>query len=328
MTQNTICSILGLNPVQILEKDFPLCKRVEQFLETPRLQTKWKEYQQTMPAIIQGTNARLGFELEVVNILNLNQLPPLWEAVPDNSLRNYGTEFRSCPLPTQYIEKALFFLHEGLSFDALHPPSFSWRVSTHIHSNMQDLSVERFLFHLRLYIVFEPLFYYFAGTDRRTSNFCVPLEETGLDNLLSSVFSSNSPKNFLSLYQRWPKYSGLSLFRLCDYGTVEFRHFPGAATPALLVMWINLIINLYHAAETLNIEQTDDILRELYTSKKYKHFFFLIMKKGIPYSPKNEALLEQGARFIRHCFSPIPKLENLCPTGKTRLLRYLKKRKP
>lgn len=304
-SKSSICSLWGLSRVIQIEKDKQETQKITDFLDYFHLKSAWKTFKASL-TIIEKSTARLGFEFEIENIKQHPLLPPLWQDHEDLSLRNNGIEFQSTPLPTSHIKIALFFLKIYLAKIAKQNPDFSWRTSTHIHSNAQSLSMEQLLFEIRLYLVFEPFIYDFVGGHRETSNFCVPLWTTNLDSALISAFLQAPTKEFITrLYQHWPKYAGLSLFRLFDLGTIEFRQFPGGSDYNKLSIWINIIISLYEAAINLNIEKTDVLIKELNTTSQYEEFFLLIMQNNVPLPENCKTLLSQGITFAKHCFSPL-----------------------
>ena len=251
MVNSSMRQLLKIPTVFKLETSVTTIKEMHDYLEYFELIPGMKKFMANTDQII-PSSGRLGFELEMEGVPDLPKAPPLWEYHGDQSLRNHGTEMVSCPLPAEFIKPALYLLRQFLQKIAKKKPDFSWRTSNHIHCNVQDLSIQRFLFQLRLYLVFEPLLYFFAGQDRSISNFCVPLKDSTVDIPLSQMFQTEA---FIlrDLGKFWPKYAGLSIFRLGDYGTIEYRHLPGTGNISRLIMWSNLILSLYNSSQSFYI---------------------------------------------------------------------------
>ena len=317
-TKDLIQARLRLIPVFCLETDKILQEEIESFLEYFQLNTAWKTFDKKTNNIILS-NGRLGFELEMEHILPLKEeRPPLWSNIEDGSLRERGTEFLSLPLPAKHVKLALFILQQYLNRIAKRSPNFSWRTSSHIHANVQTLTIARFLFLIRLYLVFEFIIYAIVSPDRQTSNFCVPLYESHLDKVLGNAFSQGNKASLRALHNIWPKYAGLSIFRLFDLGTVEFRHLQGTQDIPLLITWSNIILSLYNAAERLEIDNTDVLIKTLNTTSEYEKFFHTILGNSLPFKKEYSNLLEQGVIFTRHCLFPFEKERNF-PVPKTKL---------
>lgn len=165
----------------------------------------------------------------------------------DGSLRNNGMEFVfNGPKTGTGILTALDLMEEisrKYNFQA------SYRTSLHLHLDMQDTSIPDDIdtFNI-LYCIFERFFYKFVGKNRDTSNYCVPwymhpqhfqvykkaIRGYGSSNDLAAVFKNN--KSF--------KYSGLNMFSLGDFGTVEGRQAPVDMQKAKIIIWTNVFMRL------------------------------------------------------------------------------------
>ncbi len=175
----------------------------------------------------------IGIEVEIENVnVNGGRLNQVWRTEADGSLRNNGMEFVTAPIEAQYGPAALQnLLHEYLSQDCC----FSPRTSVHVHLNVQDLTPEKVVDLVLLYVTYERLFYRFTGRGRQKNIYCVPLVDT---DLLSNFANKRLDRN------GWSKYTGLNLLPVQSYGTVEFRHMHGTRDLHKLTVWINLITKL------------------------------------------------------------------------------------
>ena len=168
-------------------------------------------------------NYAVGIELELEGVseppdINRN----LWSIVPDGSLRNNGTEIICArPLSGGVLEGALVDLESSLmnlEFD------LSERCSTHIHLDATDMTVPQLVNFLILSSIFENSLFTLFGAERRANTFCLSTDR-GSSNFshFCSLGCNPTPQKLFDL--RWSKYAGISLNRMRDLGTVEFRMF-------------------------------------------------------------------------------------------------------
>lgn len=293
--------LLRIPKVLELESDKQTIQCLEEYFDYFRLNSPFQKFQLATQPII-PSSGRLGFEIEMENVPNMPPPPPLWYYTEDESLRNHGAEIVSLPLPDKFIKPALYILRQFLTKIADKKPDFSWRTSVHVHCNVQELSGAQFLFLLRLYIVFEPLLYFFAGEQRQTNNFCVPLIGSSVDKILSQFFDTQHI-SLRNLDVLWPKYAGLSVFRLKDLGTIEYRHLPGTTDLNRLLIWSNLILSLYNSALLSNQKEIDAQILKLNSTSEYEKFFKLIFGTVIPWDNSYKSLMEMGVVFTKHCCS-------------------------
>lgn len=212
------------------------------------------------------SNQIIGIEVEVENTNFKNGIPDgsPWQEKGDGSLRNNGYEFVSKPIYAHDAPSALQQLLVDILGEDCH---FSPRTSVHIHLNVQDLTQAQVTDLVLVYLLFEKLFYRFAGKGRHRSIFCVPIQDTGLADFLGSHGCIN---------HAWEKYTGLNLCPIVGnrdgvhaYGTVEFRHMHGTFDVEKLSIWIDLITSL----KDYILKKGTDPIRELVSKATSKYDF-------------------------------------------------------
>lgn len=242
-------------------------------------------------AEIADPNTHIGIEIEVENLNDngsnkqfefLDNWHAFWRQDSDDSLRNNGAEFISTPLKGNAIPTALTLMHDYLNF--YHQKhKFTSRTSVHVHVNCRHMETKHFLNLLLLYLVVEPIFYYYAdlGSEikRSENNYCVPIDASKFNLDLPKiireflVLDGKNVKNALNLVLSfWRKYNGLNLLPLKNLGTIEFRHMHGTSNPIELMNWINMILNLKKYAEKITLEQLKQEVFELNTNSSYLSF--------------------------------------------------------
>lgn len=250
----------------------------------------------------------IGIEVEVENVGSLPGFDPnFWYTKEDGSLRNHGIEFISKPICGNQITAALNWLfHQYLPLKA----QFTERTSIHIHVNMRDSSQNTLLNILILYIVFERLFYKFAGPIRYKNIFCVPVQETKLPIAVANYLVYQS---LMSLTREWQKYSGLNLAPLRQFGTVEYRHMQGHRDIKYLLTWINLLFRLHKYAKKHEFILLFNNIQTLNTTSAYEEFVKSVFKEDAHHLLTNtlQPDMESGVSTVKTISLPSPFIKNL-----------------
>lgn len=159
----------------------------------------------------------------------------------DGSLRG-GIEFVTKPLSTVEIDLFADAYAEWASDKQI---QLSDRCSTHIHVNVQDMTAEQLSSFVWLSAAVEPLLMEFSNAQRRNNTYCVPMYfSTNLSSWYSEVlrlFKEQRGGELSNLLQRAPKYAAIGGFRLREYGTLEFRMFPGLESGQQLKDWARIL---------------------------------------------------------------------------------------
>jgi hypothetical protein len=154
-----------------------------------------------------------------------------------------------------------------------------------------------------IYAIFEKILFIYIGEERDKSIFCVPLTESWLTGYLSKFISNNC--SIGRLQEDWEKYSALNLFRLKDYGTVEFRHMGGQKDPARISIWISLLIAMYNSAMAISTDELIEEIESLNTSSRFEEFKERVFGKKLAnvLVVPDTKLIEQGVTFCKECIS-------------------------
>ena len=250
----------------------------------------------------------IGIEVEVEKVPKIAYINDhIWNIKEDGSLRNSGLEFVSTPLCGNQIKVALQTLFtETIPIDA----DFSERTSIHIHINMRDSLCNELINLVLLYIVFERLFYKFAGPERYENIFCVPVQETKLPIAVANYLIY---QDINILIREWQKYSGLNLAPLRNFGTVEYRHMKGHRDPIYLLKWINLIFRLHKYAKKNSFLNLFNYIKTLNSTSLYEEFIKVVFRDEADYllSPQLKQDMEQGVSTVKSISLPSKFFTNL-----------------
>ena len=322
-----LSALFNFYPIEGLKSD--TINAISNFLIKYNLQTEFFNLNNTVCEVVKSDSI-LGVEVEIERVPDALQslLIPFWTQVNDNSLRNNGREFISCPAYPEMIRTLLILLFAG--FDIMRKnkitiPEFSWRTSIHFHLNMRNETVEQLINFTVLYLLFEDALFDFVGEDRRTSNFCVPLQDTNLPNLLSIIINGKKPIDKLT--RNWFKYTALNLRPLTyndhasDHpehsdtfngkGTVEFRHLEGTYNINKIIAWMNLILLLQLASRKLSLDDIEDRIAGLDNKQNYTFFLREVFGDSLP-APKNfQKVLFSSVASAKECFCPMPNISEI-----------------
>ncbi len=194
-----------------------------------------------------------GVECEIESVKNKEEDFEGFVATEDGSLRNYGVEFISIPLPKDELLSCFTNLHAEIEFYNS-SEAFSPRTSTHVHINCRSLETEQVKNLILLYALYEDFFFAMCEQGRRDNIHCVPLSETFLPNVYA--------KPLEVLIEKWHKYTALNIIPLTMLGTVEFRHLQGTGDPELFKEWLTALDNLW------TLCQTDKVTPETLTDER------------------------------------------------------------
>lgn len=213
-------------------------------------------YVERMGNLKSPNHPALGIEIEVENGGNVDHKLKWWHITEDGSLRNEGREFVSKgPVPFDDRELPILEYLEAIAPQAKTRWQHNYRTSIHVHINVAPLTREQFSRLLKLYMLVEGTFFRLGGEWRRTSPYCVPLDDAPM--LFSRVLKLANSK-WESGRQYWEairwtntgdcKYCAFGLFRLRDLCTVELRMHEGTNDHARLMTMLDACTDLYAMA--------------------------------------------------------------------------------
>ena len=319
-----LSALFNYYPIEGLKQD--TAGSILSFLKNYNLETEFQALNNTTGEVVRSDSI-LGAEIEIEHVhpaLQEIQIP-FWTQVNDNSLRNHGREFLSCPATPEMIRTLLILLFSSFNIakkNALMMPEFSWRTSIHFHLNMRNETVEQLITFTVLYLLFEDALFNFVGGDRRTSNFCVPLQDTFLPNTLSMIINDNQPVEKMT--REWYKYTALNLRPLTyndhasDHpedsntfsgkGTVEFRHLEGTYNLDKIIRWVNLILLLQIASRKLPLDYIEDQITGLDNKQDYTLLLHEIFGDYLPVPTNFQKVLFSSISSAKECFCPMPSI--------------------
>lgn len=194
-----------------------------------------------------------------------------FSGVDTGGLSNYGvfTEDGSLRGGIEFVSGVL----TPLQVDALADEYTEWakdkgiqlsdRCSTHIHMNVQDLTAEQLTSLVWLSAAVEPLLMEFSNPQRRNNTYCVPMYNSlNLSHWYSLVldkFRAGQQRELNDILQRAPKYAAIGGFRLREYGTLEFRMFPGLETGQQLKDWSRILEAIRQMAISTPVQDLLDL---------------------------------------------------------------------
>lgn len=248
----------------------PALRATKQALKAIEIPSRWPKLM--FPKMI------FGLEFEVENIRDmLAGLSTVWQLKGDPSLRNHGMELTVCGSGDELL-KALVMFHRDLPSSA----EFSERTSTHVHVNVQNMTLSQVFSFALLGIVLEDFLYRFTLAERKRDVYCVPLKYTNLPSTLNwyrrkllkhvpdDIYPSR--EKLTGLVSCWHKYLGINLTRLRDIGTFEFRHLHGTRDIPMVIHWLNVIGKIKLYAMKHNLEEIEAEIQSLNTSSEYLPF--------------------------------------------------------
>lgn len=269
----------------------------------------------------------IGLEIEIERVgANAVCNYEVWTRKQDNSLRDHGLEYVSCPIKGKRITYALNQFFDNINKGY----RFSPRTSIHVHLNVLNLFPKEIASLALVYAVFEKLLYRFVGGDRDKNNFCVPMCETSaVDDIVQSFTQDNyMPQPYDNL-----RYLGLNFDSVRKFGTLEFRHLGGTDNKAKIANWINLIFRLKQYAQEKSYEQIHEEICQLNTNSAYMIFFENVWKdqKYLLYSGDLKKDMEQNVSIVKRIVINNPMWEIVLKASGEKaywIQRYRKKTAP
>jgi hypothetical protein len=185
----------------------------------------------------------------------------LWTATKDGSLKVKGIEYVSKPIKDYNIPYALADLENVWKCNK--KSVFSHRCSIHVHLDAHKLSYEQLLVLVGFYLSIEHVLFANLFPNRLGNAYCFPLSDVGLTKEMIGI-KYMKPETF--------KYAALNLFRLTDYGTLEFRHHPGTKDGHELMHWLEILFSIYKFGQNTSLKEFEEKLMNLNTTSYYHEY--------------------------------------------------------
>lgn len=168
-----------------------------------------------------------------------------WSIVSDGSLRNGAEYILTKPVKASQVSKALKEM-ETLFKDADTKPHYSFRTSSHIHINVNELEYEQVLNMIYTYALLENVITKVCGKNRIGNRFCLRIAdaEGTLRNVQKLIQRrARGGYNFTSVLDEGStKYAGINVYVLRKYGSLEFRTMEGTNDWDRLQKWIDTLL--------------------------------------------------------------------------------------
>ena len=196
--------------------------------------------------IPQHKGCYLGIEVELENVtqgvttydeVKYHKLTKnLVRCIKDGSLRDNGAEFifnQPLMYGSREFEQSLAYIEQiGTKVQAVTSP----RTSTHYHLNVTDLTVQELRNLLYVSLLIEPVLMKYCSSHRQHNRFCLPSWQSDVISpmKLCLQWAKQGNADYAACYSvDRTKYSSISLHRLQDLGTVEYRMFDGTYNSAV-----------------------------------------------------------------------------------------------
>lgn len=119
--------------------------------------------------------------------------------------------------------------------------NFSYRTSTHVHVNAQDMTEDQYLNFIYTWLLLEEPLIRFCGPQRRANRFCLSINdgEGAMDylNLLFTTGFAALPR----LYENDIRYAALNIAASRKYGSIELRCMRGTLDVEVLTIWLTAL---------------------------------------------------------------------------------------
>jgi hypothetical protein len=214
-------------------------------------------------------------ELEHVGIDMLDrQVHNYFGVKPDGSLRE-GIEFVTLRGITAgmaadgvaLLEKELKRIYKG------NANAVSFRCGLHIHINVMDHTMEDLYKVFMIYTVLEPLLFAVSGNRHLDNKFCVPVQKSV--NAVGAAIHYSHEKSwpqFVDIAFRGNKYMAMNLKTMRNFGTLEFRHHEGTYEAAVILRWMEVLLDLVVEARKFDSKELFERIIELNTESQYDKF--------------------------------------------------------
>lgn len=173
-----------------------------------------------------------------------------WVTTRDGSLRGESAEYvLRTPIQPNKVSSKLSYLYKNFK-DSGCVLSPSNRCGTHIHLNIQQLTVKQMLNIVLLYYLFEDLLIEYCGEDRIGNLFCLSSKDAHeCIRALNTVIRIGTLRH---ISPEKHKYSALNLSSLKKFGSIEFRSLETPKDVRKINNWVNLLSCLYNYGKDID----------------------------------------------------------------------------
>jgi hypothetical protein len=185
----------------------------------------------------------LELELEGRNVAMDGVPSKHWRRVQDGSLRGESVEYifaRPCDYPEAVLRvDKLFKMFKEHDVNLKN----SYRTSTHVHLNFSDKTVKQIVTFFLLHTIFEEVFEYYCGDERKGNLFCMSARDN--EDLISMLNDALFTFHNFNSFSDNVRYNAANLAALNKFGSIEIRTMRGANTKKEVVEWLDILRQLY-----------------------------------------------------------------------------------
>ncbi len=198
---------------------------------------------------LKQTSGLIGVELEYEGAnLPPKGFEPYWIRTVDNSLRGDSGEFVfRQPLTRDQVQTAFKTLESSFKmYNTKIIPTY--RAGTHVHVNVQELSMAQLINYLVLYFMFETALLKLCSEERTGNHFCLRLKDaSSLGDLLADFIQNPVIETLKSDNYR---YAAVNINSVPKFGSLEFRSLESTTDWGKLELWIDLLLKLKETAKS------------------------------------------------------------------------------
>ena len=237
-----------------------------------------------MPKIIdvipglKPTKGDIGVEIEVEgSSLPLGTMT--WRRERDNSLRGEESGEYVLNKPVPYEELTEVFNELKQSFiDSGARVDKTYRAGTHVHVNVQQLSIIELFNFITIFLILEECIVDFCEESRRGNHFCMRAKDAGY--LSAVLWKCVERGNLKQMDDENIRYSAMNLSSLFKYGSVEFRCLESTDDFSRIQTWCDIIYTLKESCK--QFKDPIDVMSNV-SMGGYEQFVNVVMKHNSKY---------------------------------------------
>lgn len=194
-----------------------------------------------------NTSGEVGIELEYEGARLPNTgFEAFWGRHVDNSLRGDSGEYvLRTPIKRELVPDSLKLLSDCFK-DSGTKIADTFRAGTHIHINVQSLTLPQVVNFLVLYFMFENTLLKFCRPDRTGNHFC--LRATDAESVFELLYRSVTKGDVKGFGNDHYRYAAVNLNALPKFGSLEFRALESTTDWEKIKTWIDLHLAIKDAS--------------------------------------------------------------------------------
>jgi hypothetical protein len=191
---------------------------------------------------------------------------PVWNTKNDGSLKDdaEGLEYIfNNPLPLSQVEEELIKFKSNFEDSEVLD---SFYAGTHVHINVQNLTLRQLLCYICTYIVLEDVLVDWCGPTRVGNHFCLRIKDA--DYLITYIRNMIVDDNLSDLDDNL-RYSSLNFMSVPKFGSLEFRSLNSSLDVERMMKWCKILMRM---RDNSILYGTPDVLIGSISSEGYQPF--------------------------------------------------------